>query len=165
MNGGTVNKIDLYIVNMTCLFLIGTINLINGIVTGKDFLYYSAYCIIFYIILFLTYLFKIKKLYQWNAILFGVMGLLTTYAGYEGNFSGAIFIIFSIYIFNTRKTNLIMIVSTILILTSKFALKSFTIGETVNMFIIYSLVFLIYFILIHPKKPSGQRNLDAEDTK
>lgn len=160
-------SIDLYIINMACLFLIGTVNLINGIATGKGFLYFCGYSFIFYAVLLITYIFKIKSKYKWNALLYALMGLAVTYTGYEGNFSGAIFILFSIYIFNTNKSNLILSISTLLIITSKFALKSFTIGETVNMFIIYSLVFIIYFILIHPKNPSMIYNpkIDEENSQ
>jgi len=106
---------------------------------------------------------KYKKYKNWNAILYIIQGLITTYIGFEGNFSGIVFIVFAVYIFNKDKFTITCIILTLLTLTAKFAFKELTIGQVVNMLIIYTVVFLIYYILIHPKKPEIEINIICKE--
>ena len=71
----------------------------------------------------------------------------------DGNFSGSILMIFSIYIFNSNKSNIILCALTLISILTKAVFQEFTLPQTFNITLAYFFVFLVYYILIHPKKP------------
>lgn len=167
MDGGVIRNRSLYILNIVALVLVGAFNLIDCISERSPFLDYILYVLVFYLIAgFIIYAAK-KNKYKWNALLFAILGIGTLLGNEPDNYSGAVFIMFSLYIFNSKKTNLILMAVMIITIVGKNIFFDLDITNTVNLFLVYAYVFLVYYILIHPKKPiiiSGP-NLDYENTK
>lgn len=90
---------------------------------------------------------KIKS----EAYVYAIIGILSTLLGAEDNATGAVFLIFSFYIFNKPITNLIISGLTLIVIVCKFMFLEFTISQAVNMILAYVYIFTIYYILIHPK--------------
>jgi DNA-binding CsgD family transcriptional regulator len=80
-----------------------------------------------------------------------MIGILSTLMGLEDNATGAIFLIYSFYIFHTTKSNIIIMCLTLVAIVCKFMFFGFTIAQAINMILAYIYIFLIYYILIHPK--------------
>ena len=160
MAGGVIKEKSLYILNILALVLVGAFNLIDCISDKSPFLDYILYVFVFYVIAgFVIYAAK-KNKYKWNALLFAILGIGTLLGNEPDNYSGAVFIIFSLYIFNSRKSNLILLTVMIITIVAKNIFFSLDITNTVNLFLVYIYVFLIYYILIHPKKPNIYTGLD-----
>ena len=154
MDGGVIRNRSLYILNIVALVLVGAFNLIDCISERSPFLDYILYVLVFYLIAgFIIYAAK-KNKYKWNALLFAILGIGTLLGNEPDNYSGAVFIMFSLYIFNSKKTNLILMAVMIITIVGKNIFFDLDITNTVNLFLVYAYVFLIYYILIHPKKPA-----------
>lgn len=128
-----------------------SLNIIDMISQESNLFEYFKFALPFAIAMGVIYFIKNYKV---NAIVYALFGILTTLTGSTGNFSGAIFICFSIYIFNTKKTNIILILLMVLSTAANYTMKGFTIADSLNNFAAYMFTIIIYFILIHPKKPS-----------
>lgn len=120
----------------------------TGIFTNKPLIGYTYNVMPFF--LFSFFAFKYRNI-KANAYLYALVGILVTFLGVEDNATGAIFLIFSFYIFNKPVTNLIIVGLTLIAIVCKFMFLDFTISQAVNMILAYVYIFLIYYILIHPK--------------
>lgn len=159
MDGGILkNKLSL--LNSVVIFLIATFNLITCIQLQKDVFNILTEVVLIYGLAGITIYFGYKNWYKWTACLYLFIGLMATLIGVEDNGTGSIFLVFAIYIFNSKRFNIIIICSTIIAIVFKFTLLDYTISQSVNMLILYIYVFLIYYILIHPKKPNIYTGLD-----
>lgn len=143
--------------------MVGVFNIITGVTEGKSELYYLSYVAPFFIFSGIVIW---KGTLKISAVLYAVIGILSTLLGLEGNATGAIFLIFSFYIFNKPISNLIIIGLTLIAIVCKFMFLEFTISQAVNMILAYVYIFLIYYILIHPKSNKPKviycQNLDFE---
>lgn len=157
-NKDLLNKVNVYI-----FLLVGIFNMFTGIFTNKPLIGYTYNVVPFF--LFAIFAFKYRNI-KANAYLFALIGILVTILGVEDNATGAIFLIFSFYIFNKPISNLIIIGLTLIAVVCKFMFLEFTISQAVNMILAYVYIFAIYYILIH-SKPTTQKiiycqNLDPE---
>ncbi len=146
-------KLQIGHVNFFVLIFIGIFNTITLLIGNrpiKDYLFYVMPFIIIGIIYF--FLNRNKKSLKINALLFLIVGLFATVSGQRGNATGIIFICFSLYIYNSYKTNLIILGLTIIAFIIKYIILDLTVTQTLNIILIYSYVITIYYLLIHPKK-------------
>ena len=97
----------------------------------------------------MIYLFKGDK---FTAIIYTITGLGTILGNEPGNYSGSAFLIFAIFIFNSNKANIIISILATFAIAAKNIFMNYTISDTLNLFIVYIAIFIIYYILIHPKK-------------
>jgi DNA-binding NarL/FixJ family response regulator len=134
--------------NVAALLLVASFNLIDCISANKALDRYLLFVLPFVCVAIVPLLWRNYKV---NAVLYAACGLVATATGSTGNFSGAIFLVFSIYIFNTALTNYTLSAACAVIIAAKHVFLGFTIPEVVNLFVVYAFVFGIYFILIHPK--------------
>ena len=81
-----------------------------------------------------------------------------------GNLTGLVFLIYSLYIFQSFKTNIIIIIVTTIAISSK-VFFGFTSMQLIVLFIGYLYCILIYYLLIHPKKPTVKAELEEETTE
>lgn len=104
------------------------------------------------------------KHYKINALLYGIMGIVAAMTGSTGNFSGAIFLMFSIYIFRTPLSIALLLGACSIATTARYLFMDYTIPDTLNQFVVYGLVLAIYFILMHPKPEPRQVVAMVDDT-
>lgn len=134
----------------------------KGIVSEESFRYYVFYIFIFIPIIPINVFFQIKKEYRWNAFLYALIGIGTLFSKVPANYSGAVFIIFSFYIFNNKITNLILFVGVVISIFSKNIFFNIDINNTINQFMVFTFSFAIYYFLIHPKPPKILKDFDYE---
>lgn len=146
-------------INVAALFLVASFNALDCYVNNRGVTRYLLFVIPFFIIALLVLFWKNYKL---NAVLYALCGIIIAYTGNTGNFSGAIFLIFSIYIFNTQLTNIILLSACALSITSRYLFMDYTIPDTMNQFVSYAFTFGIYFILIHPKSDPAISLIDDD---
>lgn len=157
-------KIKIGQINFSLIFLFTIINAISLTILKsplKDYLIYGITFFI-YIILFLIAKKKVGE-YKSNALIFITVGIITTLLGEHGNTTGVIFLCFSLYIYNSDKWNIFLIIITTLTIIIKYLLLNMTVLQTLNIFILYSYIIIIYYILIHPKKPELINNPKIDD--
>lgn len=135
-------------INTLAMLSVASFNALDCYVNSRGANRYFLYVAPFFI---LSLVILLWKNYKVNAVLYAAAGIIIALTGGNGNFSGAIFLIFSIYIFNTFKTMSILLILTALSIVSRCVFLDYTIPDTINLFIAYAFSFGIYFILIHPK--------------
>ena len=160
MDGGIYKRIDLYLINFIALVFVCAFNLLKAIQQNREVFIYFTYIAPFLILIGLNYLCKKRNWYKWNALLYAALGMGTIFGNDPGNYSGVVFIVFSLYIFNTTRTNIILLLVTGISIVAKNVFFVLSITDTVNTFIVYGYSILIYYILIHPKKPNIYTGLD-----
>lgn len=84
--------------------------------------------------------------------IYSLCALLITFTGSTGNFSGAIFLVFAIYIFNSSAVTVILLSLSAVAIAARYVFMGYTIPDTLNLFVAYAFVLGVYFILMHPKK-------------
>ncbi len=101
-----------------------------------------------------------------TAVLFSILGILTTLQGLEDNTGGLVFFIYAFYIFSNRTHIIITLSITSLAILLKSTLLGFSIAESYNIIIFYIWAIIIYFDIIHPKSDTSTSvicpKLDAE---
>lgn len=140
----------LRMVNMTAVSLVALFNMLDFVhqqigAVQYIFLYVAPFVLVAAALIFL-------KDYRINAILYAVSGIILAIVGSRGNFSGVIFLIFSIYIFNKPKSTVAILILTSTAIASRCLFLGYSIPDTLNIFVAYAFTFAIYFVLIHPKK-------------
>jgi hypothetical protein len=121
---------------------------------------------------FLLGLIILKVIYKRNkiktdAFLFACMGLFITLLGDAGNTTGIIFLCFSVYIFNSEKSLLVIFILTVVAIIIKMLILKLTAIGVINIFIMYSYIGAVYYALFHPKKLRLESNnqIDAVTTE
>ena len=138
-------------INALAMLSVASFNALDCYVNSRGAERYLLYVAPFFILGLLVLFWKNYKV---NAVLYAAAGVIIALTGGNGNFSGAIFLIFSIYIFNTFKTMLALLVLTAISIVSRCVFLDYTIPDTINLFIAYAFSFGVYFVLIHPKSES-----------
>ncbi len=146
--------------NVATLVSVATFNTFDCISHGRSVVWYFAFVVPF---ILMALIFAIVKTYKINAIFYAVCGLVITATGSMGNFSGAIFLVFSIYIFNTPITNYILTSSCAAVIVARYLFAGYSIPDTVNMFAAHAFTFGVYFVLIHPKPAEKPVVLPIDD--
>jgi len=146
-------KLQIGHVNFFILIFFSLFNFITLLIGNRliiDYLFYVLPFVIIGIIYF--FLNRNNKSHKINALLFVVVGLFATISGQRGNATGIIFICFSLYIYNSYKTNLIITGLTIIAFITKYIILDLTVMNIFSLMMMYAYVLTIYYLLIHPKK-------------
>ena len=106
----------------------------------------------------------VVKSYKINAIFYALAGIVIALTSGMGNFSGAIYLVFSIYIFNSIKTSCVLIIGYSVAIAARYLFNDYTISDVANMFAAYAFTVAIYFVLIHPKPPQKSVIARVDDT-
>jgi hypothetical protein len=149
VHGGLIKKYPISIINIIAFTIIMAVNLFDQITRNQPFSQRAIYTLPFLILIILCYVFR--KKYKFNAYLYLAMsflGLMTT--NEAGTLAGIIFLIYSLYIFQSIRTNIIIIIFTAIGISSKL-FCGFTAMQIIGTMIGYLYCLLIYYILIHPK--------------
>ena len=165
MDGGLIKKYPITIINIIAFVLIFGINVFDQIAKTQSFIGRAIYTLPFLIFIALCIIFKSK--YKFSAYLFLLMSLIPLYTSKEpGNMIGVTFLIFSLYIFQTLKTNLIILSITVIAVASTM-FRGLTSMQIIATYIGYVYFLAIYYILIHPKKPMivPAHDLDQDNRK
>jgi hypothetical protein len=93
------------------------------------------------------------KGYKVNAALYAIAGIVIILTGSKGNLSGATLVIFSIYIFNTFTSNMILLGLCMAAIAFRYIFMDWTASDALAIFVGHAFIFSIYFLLIHPKQP------------
>ncbi len=158
MDGGLIKKHPITIINIVVFAVIMAANLFNQISEGKSIIGRGLYTLPFLILIALCIIFRNK--YKFNAYLFLGMSFLSLMTTSEpGNLTGIVFLIYSLYIFQTFKMNIIIIIVTAIGLASKIFF-GFTPMQVFSTSLGYVYCIIIYYILVHPKKPNIYTGLD-----
>ena len=160
-----LKRINLFDILSLLSLTIGANNLIQCIVHRYQLYQYFTYAGFFFLMAAVEQYAKKKKWHKLNAFAFAFIGLATTFsATTEGNYGGVVFIIFSVFIFYTAKSSMIIASMVIISMVAKAALQDFTISQTVNLLLSYAGILLIYYFLMHPKKPYMISNPKIDET-
>lgn len=144
-------------INASVLIIVASVNFINLInVGGSYFKWITDVFFIYSLGLFTIFAIR-KRLYKWNALLYALLGIGTIFGNDIGNYSGAVFIVFSVYILNTQITNIILVTVVAICIVAKNVFFGFGITNTANLIIVYTFVFLIYFFTIR----ADQKRLES----
>ena len=147
--------------NVAALLLVATFNSMDCFFSQKPLSRYLFFVVPFVIAAAVLVLWRN---YKTTAGIYAFFGLTMTLTGSTGNFSGVIFLIFSIYIFNTAITNYALIGLASTVITARYLFMGYTIPDTLNLFVAYVFTFGVYFILIHPKPPAKPVIARVDDT-
>jgi hypothetical protein len=135
-------------INITAMILVAVFNVVDGIDQGKG----AAECLLFSApFLVAAGVLIFAKSYKVNAWLYAAAGLAITATGSKGNFAGAIYIIFSFYIFNSAITNYALVGVTVFTIVCRYLFMGHSVPATINLLIAYAFTFGVYFVLMHPK--------------
>ena len=119
--GGVIKKYHITIINSSFSVLIFFINLFDQIIKNQSLINRAHYTVPF---LFFPIIFWIfKKKYKFNAYFYlgmSILAMLTT--SEAANLTGFIFLLFSLYIFQSLRTNIIILISTLIAICSKIFL-------------------------------------------
>ena len=137
------NKLNIYMINSVIILLVSIFNLFKGLIHKEGIIYFLLYVAVFIPVLGFNEYSRRKNNYRWNAILYAFLGLATILGNEAGNYSGAAFILFSVYIFNTSRTNIILSILTAIMIVAKNIFFGFEITNTMNLFL--DLHYLLYF--------------------
>lgn len=125
-------------------------NILDQIIKGQSLILRAHYTIPFLILTLFIFLKNPKQIFY--GYVFSIIAIFATFIGQQGNTTGLTFIIFSAYIFRNKAINIIILfVLSIIAIAAKAMFLDFSIGNTLNIFVAYSAMFIIYYILIHPK--------------
>jgi DNA-binding CsgD family transcriptional regulator len=139
----SLTKLSLVFLSVTLV-----LNLLDMIVEQAGLIQYVVFVLPFVITIGSVLIFRGYKV---NAFVYAIFGLLTTLGANTGNFSGAIFICFSLYIFNTKKTNVILIALLVVCIGANSTIRGFTVSDTLNNLNAYAFTVAVYYYLIHPR--------------
>jgi hypothetical protein len=134
--------------NITAALLIAFINAIDCIDQNVGLWQYLAFAAPF--LIFAGVLMAWKD-YKVNAVVYAISGITQAAFGNPGDFSGAVLIMFSLYIYSSAKTNTMLLGSVTLAIISRHLFMGYTIPDTINLLVAYVFVLGVYFILMHPK--------------
>lgn len=135
-------------INITAMVAVAFFNLLDCIDQKVGAWEYFAFCAPFVVGAVLLMIFRGYKV---NAVFYALAGIVIALTGSMGNFSGAIYLVFSIYIFNSTITSCLLIIGYSVAIAARYLLKGHTIPDVANMFAAYAFTIGIYFVLIHPK--------------
>jgi len=147
-----IKKINLYIFNASIAFIVASLNLMDYLTEETSILFLFTNVVFFYTITLLTLFMYKKKVYKWNAFIYFITGITIILFDPRPNLTGAMFIGFSITIYNTQKTNIVILIITILLLTLKGIIYNFDIDSVIALFTGYSFSLIIFLILFNPQK-------------
>ncbi len=165
MDGGLIKKYPIATINIIAFIIVMVINVFDQISRSQSLAGRAIYTLPFLILIALCYIFRNK--YKFNAYLYFGMSLLALMTTSEaGNLTGLIFLIYSLYVFQSFKTNMIVVIITSIGIASKIFF-GFTAMEIAGTYLGYVYCLLIYYILIHPKKPTvvPAHDLDQDNRK
>ena len=153
---GGIHKHILSIVNASVFSTVASINLIKLLDDGASIFEWCRDVFFIYILGIITVICILKNIHKWNALIYAILGIGTIFGNDIGNYSGAVFIVFSVYILKNQILNIILVSIVIISVVAKNMLFGFAITNAVNQLIIYGFVFLIYFFTIR----ADMRKLD-----
>ena len=149
-DGGETKYQSITIINIIACLLIFGINLIDQINKNQSLIERWDKTIPFLLMAVFCYLANNKiKFTSYLYAFCSIMALISTRE--EANLTGAIFLIYSLYLFNSNIMNGIMIISTFIAIGSK-VFFGFSGNQLMALIMGYGYVLIIYYILIHPKK-------------
>ena len=147
-------------INIAAMTLVAGFNLVDGIHHHTEVVRLLLFTVPFVAVAVALFFIKTYKI---NAVVYAISGLLVAATGGTGNFSGAIFLIFSFYIFNTAVTNWILLFLCAGVLTVKYLFAGYTIPDMLNQIVAYAFTFGIYFVLMHPRGKVAGLDEDEEE--
>lgn len=158
MVGGVIKKNIVTIINICMFLLLFVYNLLDQIIKNQNILLRIQYTVPFLIAAILCYVFR--KKYKYNAYLFAVMSVFSiVFTSQPGILTGAVFLVFSLYIFQTKKTNIIIAGCAAVAIATKI-FTGFSTIQVLNLIIGYAYCVGIYYILIHPKPDKVPSKID-----
>lgn len=135
-------------------------NLLDQIIKNQNILLRIQYTVPFLIAAILCYVFR--KKYKYNAYLFAVMSVFSiVFTNQPGVLTGTVFLVFSLYIFQTKKTNIIIAGCAAVAIATKI-FTGFSTIQVLNLIIGYAYCVAIYYFLIHPKPATVSEDIDYE---
>ena len=161
LDGGLIKKHSITFINIIAFGTILIINIFDQIQRQQSFMGRIIYTLPFLVLMILCFIFRNK--YKFNAFLYAgmsVLALLTT--SESGNLTGIIFLLFSLFVFQSLRTNIIILIITSIAILSKIFM-GYTAMEIIGTFLGYAYCILIYYILIHPKQPKITNSMDDVD--
>ena len=127
--------------NIAMMIVVAVLNAVDFFIEGASVARYAAFVAPFIIGLSSV----IIKDYRTPAILYAIGGIVISATATKGNFSGALLLMFSIYIFNTPRTNYILIGGSLIAIVIGHLKGENTIPDIALMIAMYCFAFRIYF--------------------
>ena len=149
-----LKKLRVEHINITVFLIVGVINLINAITMKKPPWQYLVYVLPFISFSVLQAILNFRVNMKVNAIIFLILSVLSVAFGDRGNLTGATFLFFSIYSWGERRFTYVTLILTVFTMVITFVIKEYTIPQSINYIAGYSYFIAIYFVMIHPRKPS-----------
>jgi DNA-binding CsgD family transcriptional regulator len=157
-----IKKLRVEHVNITIFIIVGAINLINCITLKYPLWRYIAYVLPFIAFALIQVFLNTKINRKVNAIIFLLCSIFSVAFGDRGNLTGATFLFFAIYSWGNDRFTYVTLILSLFTMVSTFVYKGYTIPQSVNYIAGYTYFMAIYFIMIHPKKPTITAPLEEE---
>jgi DNA-binding CsgD family transcriptional regulator len=149
--GGITKLLNLYYLSSAVFIYNAVLNCIDCIYDKsgiKDYILYVGLLLLF---VPLTLIFKKYKKFKWNAFVFAFIGIGILLDNNPKDHAGVEFIIFSMAIYSTWLTNLILLSIISIIIVVRNVIADMGITYTLNILIVYAFSFIAYYILFHSK--------------
>jgi len=138
-------------INILSLGFMTVMNLLSIFIRGADLSYIFLYIVPFIIAIII--LFSMRKYQkQINAWFLTLCGFIISLLGSEGNFSGAIFIVFAFHVDPGRNKTIIRIFLVTVCLALKTLIIPITSIQVINLLFIYYISFGYYYFLFTEKR-------------
>lgn len=155
-----MERLKVHHINIVILSLISILNIYTGIIQKMNIFYYLTYVLPFIISLFIYGFFRNFLI---DALLFITAVPLSIFVGTWGNLTGIIFLCFAFYCLEDNKIMIICGFCTLITIISKMLIdENGTIIRTILYIAGYTYFFIIYYILIHPKKYNKLSTLNED---
>lgn len=138
-------------VNLSALGFITVMNTLSIFIDGFDWVYIATYVAPFILIIGALYLLR-KWQSQITCYFLLIAGIIVILVGNNGNFSGAIFIIFSIHLDPGRNKTIFKLALMAITIAIKSLLIQITTIQLINLMFIHFLVYIYYYVLFTEKK-------------
>lgn len=141
-----LSKINIY----ALLFIIVT-NTLSIFIRGASYIYFLTNILPFSLSILALLIFR-KHAFKINSFLMLLLGLALTLIGGSGNFSGAVFIIYSIHMDESRNKTIFKLALMTICVAIKTLFNDITTIQVINLLFVNYLAYGYYYILFTEKK-------------
>lgn len=132
-------------VNICTFFLVFILNGITSAILGDELVYYLTYSLPFLVLAIGSYFIKNNKVY---GIIYLIIGLALIFTANKGEFSGALFIIYGLYLVRNKNIEISTLIIMLIAIPTSSLISQRTPFQTTIITIIYAYIYLIYFFTI-----------------
>ena len=138
-------------INIAALLFIIVTNTLSIFIRGASYIYFIVNILPFSLSILILLIFR-KHALKINCFLMLTLGLVLTLIGGAGNFSGVVFIIFSIHMDQSRNKTIIKLALMTICIAIKTLITEITTIQLINLLFVNYLAYGYYYVLFTEKK-------------